>query len=75
MDGFTSTPKLMFRREGGEIMDGFTSTKPMFRREGEEINGRIHKHSQTHVQKSRRGAKWMDSQAFTNPCSGEKERR
>jgi hypothetical protein len=43
-------------------MDGFTSThKPMFKREGEEINGWIHKYS--------------DSQALTNPCSGKKDRR
>jgi hypothetical protein len=49
-------------------MEGFRSTlKPMFGREGKELNGWIHKHSQTRVQERRRGDKWMDSQALTNP--------
>jgi hypothetical protein len=38
--------------------------KPMFNREGEEINGWIQKLSKIHVQKRRRGGKWMDSKAF-----------
>jgi hypothetical protein len=39
-------------------------SKPMFRREVEELNGWIHKRSQTHVHERRRGEKWMDSEAF-----------
>jgi hypothetical protein len=46
-------------------MNGFTSTPiPMFRREGKEINGRIQKHSKTHVQERRRGEISMDSLAL-----------
>ncbi len=57
-------------------MDEFRNClKPMFKRGGEEINGWIKKLSKIHVQKKRRGDKWVDSEAFYNPCSNEKERR
>jgi hypothetical protein len=58
-------------------MDGFRSfLKSRFKREGEEVNGWIQKLSKPHVQKRRREySKWMDSQALTNPCLREKERR
>jgi hypothetical protein len=46
-------------------MDGLRSSlNPMFKREGEEVNGWIKKLSETHVQKRRRGDKWMDSEAL-----------
>jgi hypothetical protein len=46
-------------------MDGFTSyLKPMLKREGEEVNGWIQKLSKPHVQKRRRGDKWMDLEAL-----------
>jgi hypothetical protein len=75
MDGFTSTLEPMFNKEGDEINEWiYRHSQTMFRRGG-EINGWIQKHSKTHVQERRKGVKWMDSQALTNPCSGEKDRR
>ncbi len=64
MDGFTSTHKPMFMREGEEINGWIHKhSTSMFRREGEEINGWIQKLSKTRVQKRRIGDKWMDSEA------------
>ncbi len=60
MDGFTSTHKSMFKREGKEINGWIHKTlKATFGREEEQIKGWIRKHSQSHVQERRRGDKWM----------------
>jgi hypothetical protein len=44
-------------------MDGFRSSlKSMFKREGEEVMDESRSSQKTHVQKRRRGDKWMDSE-------------